>query len=43
VWVFDRRGEPVRRIRCVEGYRPTNVAYVAELDVPGLPLFSHQS
>lgn len=61
VWVFDRRGEPVRRIRCVEGIRPTNVAYggpdmkrlyiteadsgtvqTAELDVPGLSLFSHQ-
>jgi gluconolactonase len=61
VWVFDRRGEPVRRVRCCEGFRPTNVAYggpemktlyiteadsgtvqTAELDVPGLPLFSHQ-
>jgi len=61
VWVFDRRGEPVRRVRCCEGSRPTNVAYggpemktlyiteadsgtvqMAELDVPGLPLFSHQ-
>ncbi|HET8529754.1 MAG TPA: SMP-30/gluconolactonase/LRE family protein, partial [Methylomirabilota bacterium] len=27
VWVFDRRGEPVRRVRCCEGFRPTNVAY----------------
>lgn len=27
VWVVDRRGEPVRRIRCVEGARPTNVAF----------------
>ncbi len=27
VWVFDARGEPVWRIRCVEGYFPTNVAY----------------
>ena len=61
VWVFDRRGEPVRRLRCCEGFRPTNVAYggpdmrtlyiteadsgtvqTAELDVPGLVLFSHQ-
>jgi gluconolactonase len=61
VWVFDRRGEPVQRVRCCEGIRPTNVAYggadmktlyiteadsgtvqTAALDVPGLPLFSHQ-
>jgi gluconolactonase len=61
VWVFDRRGEPVRRVRCCEGTRPTNVAYggpdmktlyiteadsgtvqAAQLDVPGLALFSHQ-
>ena len=27
VWVFDRRGEPVWRIRCVEGTFATNVAY----------------
>ena len=27
VWVFGRTGEPVRRIRCCEGMRPTNVAY----------------
>ncbi|MBI2491533.1 MAG: SMP-30/gluconolactonase/LRE family protein [Candidatus Rokubacteria bacterium] len=27
VWVFDRKGEPVRRVRCCEGLRPTNVAY----------------
>ena len=61
VWVFDRQGEPVRRVRCCEGLRPTNVAYGGpdrrtlyvteadsatvqrvELDVPGLPLASHQ-
>lgn len=27
VWVFDRRGEPVWRIRCCEGTFATNVAY----------------
>jgi gluconolactonase len=27
VWVFNRIGEPVRRIRCSEGIRPTNVAF----------------
>jgi gluconolactonase len=27
VWIFDRQGEPVRRVRCCEGLRPTNVAY----------------
>ena len=61
VWVFDRKGEPVRRVRCCEGERPTNVAYGGpdrrtlyvteadsatvqrvELDVPGLPLYSHR-
>jgi gluconolactonase len=60
VWVFDRRGEPVWRIRCSEGEFATNVAYggpdmkslyvteansgtvqVADLDVPGQPMFSH--
>ncbi|MBI1735984.1 MAG: SMP-30/gluconolactonase/LRE family protein [Candidatus Rokubacteria bacterium] len=60
VWVFNRRGEPVWRIRLCEGTFATNVAYggpdmrrlyitevdsgtvqVADLDVPGLPLFSH--
>jgi gluconolactonase len=61
VWVFDRAGEPVWRIRCVEGTFPTNVAYggpemktlyitevesatvqVADLDVPGMRMYSHQ-
>ena len=60
VWLFARTGEPVRRVRCAEGTRCTNVAYggpgrrslyiteaetgtvqVAEVDVPGLPLYSH--
>ena len=27
VWIFNRMGEPVRRIRCCEGLRPTNVAF----------------
>lgn len=27
VWVFDRRGEPVWRVRCCEGEFATNVAY----------------
>jgi gluconolactonase len=27
VWVFNRVGEPVQRIRCSEGIRPTNVAF----------------
>jgi gluconolactonase len=27
VWVFDKAGEPVYRIRCCEGMRPTNVAF----------------
>jgi gluconolactonase len=27
LWVFDRRGEPVWRIRCAEGTFATNVAY----------------
>jgi gluconolactonase len=60
VWVFDRRGEPVWRIRCCEGTFATNVAYggpdmktlyitevesgtvqVADLDVAGVPMYSH--
>jgi gluconolactonase len=60
VWVFNRFGEPVWRIRLCEGTFATNVAYggtdmrtlyvtevetgtvqVADLDVPGLPLYSH--
>ena len=60
VWVFNRLGEPVERIRCCEGLRPTNVAFggperktlyiteadsgtvqMAELEVPGCPMYSH--
>jgi len=27
LWVFDRFGEPIRRVRCAEGFRCTNVAF----------------
>ena len=27
LWVFDRFGEPIRRVRCAEGRLPTNVAF----------------
>lgn len=62
VWVFDRVGEPVYRIKSCAGHFTTNVAFggpegktlyitesetgsllIAELDVPGKPMYSHAS
>jgi gluconolactonase len=43
VRVFDRQGEPVRRVRCCDGLRRLRRARAPPpLDVPGLPLASHQ-